>query len=239
MDTEQDEIENHIRKGDFEKIKIMVENNTIIKYTDYDPKILLGIDLAAYHAILYNKLEIAKYLVERGANVNKALQISGEMCNLRMIKYLTEEKKADINYDSVDSVLYCGARYGYLSIVQYLIENYDIKSYQTALYKSAKNGHLEIIKLLVEKNVHIHAENDFALRVSVENDHLDVVKYLLTLYSNDTIVYILNYNTYDDLYNSKLFLHFLTRNNPTEYPSLIMGFRNIGIDIFDLIEKEY
>ena len=41
-----------------------------------------------------------------------------------------------------------------------------------ALRWSAQNGHLEVVKYLAEKGADIHAYNEFALRRSAENGHL-------------------------------------------------------------------
>ena len=77
-----------------------------------------------------------KYLIEKGANKNDALNLS--------------------------------ARYGYLEIVKYLVDNgADIHSVNDfALRSSADNGHPEVVKYLIEKGADIHADNDYALRWS-------------------------------------------------------------------------
>jgi ankyrin repeat protein len=64
---------------------------------------------------------------------------------------------------------------------KYLIDNgADIHAADDyALRCSAENGHLDIVKFLVENDANIHADDDYALRCSAENGHLDVVKYLV------------------------------------------------------------
>ena len=48
-----------------------------------------------------------------------------------------------------------------------------------ALRWSSENGHLEVVKYLVENGADIQAEDNIALRLSAENGHLEVVKYLV------------------------------------------------------------
>ena len=53
-----------------------------------------------------------------------------------------------------------------------------------ALRYSAENGHIDVVKYLVELGTNIHAVNDLALIWSAQNGQLDVVKYLVGLGAN-------------------------------------------------------
>ena len=48
-----------------------------------------------------------------------------------------------------------------------------------SLRLSAENGHIDMVKYLVENGADIHAQNDESLRLSAKNGHLGVVKYLV------------------------------------------------------------
>jgi ankyrin repeat protein len=47
-----------------------------------------------------------------------------------------------------------------------------------ALRYSAENGHLDIVKYLIEHGADKHADDDHAFRYSEKNGHEDVAKYL-------------------------------------------------------------
>jgi ankyrin repeat protein len=70
---------------------------------------------------------------------------------------------------------------GGLYQVKLLVEQgSDIHAYDDYVLRwSARNGHLEIVKHLVENGASIHAQDDFALIWSAANGHLEVVKYLV------------------------------------------------------------
>ena len=58
-------------------------------------------------------------------------------------------------------------------------QNWLDASNDFALPISAENAHLDIINFLVETGANIGTYNDFALRFNEENAHLDVVKILV------------------------------------------------------------
>ncbi len=66
-------------------------------------------------------------------------------------------------------------------IKEYLLEKgADIHACDDyALRWSAREGHIEVVKYLVEHGVNIHVYNDDALRFSAHFGHIEVVKYLV------------------------------------------------------------
>ncbi len=127
------------KKGNYEvlkelgKIKTLQNSNKYISYiaeNNYDKYIKENIksfnqnnknDLLEY-AAGYGNLELVKYLIENGANVNadenEALRRAAEKGNLEILKYLVENG-ANIS----DLALIRAAIYGQLEIVKYLVEN--------------------------------------------------------------------------------------------------------------------
>ena len=128
-----------------------------------------------------------KYLIEKGANKNDALNISAKNGYLEVVKYLVKEG-ADVRANhacaskwNIENALNLSAGNGHLDVVKYLVEEgADIHSDNNcALQWSAENGHLAIVIFLAGIGTNIHAYNDAAFRWSAENGHLEVVKYLV------------------------------------------------------------
>jgi ankyrin repeat protein len=80
-----------------------------------------GSDFALRNATAWGKLEVVKYLVKQGADINAA--------------------------DDSYSVLYLASRHGYLEIVKYLVECGAIIT-DNSLTAATLNGHLEIVEFL-------------------------------------------------------------------------------------------
>ena len=79
---------------------------------------------------------------------------------LEIVKYLVEEKRANINKKEEKNgcnALHCASMYGHLGIVKYLVEekganiNEKEQDGKTALHYASESGYLEIVKYLVEK----------------------------------------------------------------------------------------
>ena len=103
-------------------------------------------------------LDVAKYLVEQGAEIqdenNAALREASQAGRLNIVKYLVENG-ADIHVGL----------------------NYSLRW-------ASENGHFEVVKYLVESGADIHAEQDYALRWAVNGGHLKIVKYLVEMGAN-------------------------------------------------------
>ena len=56
---------------------------------------------------------------------------------------------------------------------------YSWKDYEMALQLAAELGKLDVVKVFVGKKTNIHAEDERALRWAAENNHPDVVNYLV------------------------------------------------------------
>ena len=157
--------------GYIDIVKFLVENGADVSVAK---------DLALRRAAKRGHYEIVKYLVKNGANVS-----------------------ADN-----DCALIWAAKRGHLKIVEYLVgKGANIHSGHDAAFRlSAENGHLPVVKYLfkcckplVDKKtgteirhslsegccqsrcsgVNVHSFNDYALRWSVLNGYLSVVKYLV------------------------------------------------------------
>lgn len=83
--------------------------------------------------------------------LNQALAFTARHGNLEMLKYLVENKGADLHAED-----------------------------ERALRVASQNGHLDIVKYLVERGADVHAMFEGALRFAAERGHQDVVNYLLS-----------------------------------------------------------
>ena len=126
---------------------------------------------ALYWAITNGKIEAAQFIIEMGANVNTATNELGK------------------RFEG-DTPLISASGYGYLSIVNEMIEHgakIDVrrKDGAHAAFMAAQKGHLEILQLLVNEDpsvAHLKGfEGKTCLYAAALGGHLNIVKYLASL----------------------------------------------------------
>lgn len=112
-------------------------------------------DWALRNAARYGRLDLVKYLVERGAEINVHF---GEP-------------------------LFLAAGNGYLDVVKYLIENKaDIHSdSECALETAISNNNLDVVKYLVSQGADIHVDNNDILKRAKYSATNRMIKYLESL----------------------------------------------------------
>ena len=194
-------------KGDLAKIKQLVEQQGVdvnaMKTTklDFSEGTITLRQTALYTASNFGHLDVVKYLISKGADVNMesnggtALNIASYKGYLEIVKYLVE-KGADVNMESNGGTALIGA--SNLEVVKYLIsKGADVNAKNnygwTALMWASREGHLEVVKVLVEsskgglfsffKKGNINdKDNDgwTALIWASRKGHLEVVKYLVS-----------------------------------------------------------
>jgi len=148
-------------------------------------------------AAMNGHLEVVKYLVENGADVNAKdnngftpLSLAAWKGSLNVVKYLFENG-ADVKEKCIRSStpLHWTAFKGSLEMVKFLVKNkayVNAKDFwsSTPLHYAAKakNGHLNVVKFLVENGADVNAKdnNDFTpLHWALVKGHLEMVKYLV------------------------------------------------------------
>jgi ankyrin repeat protein len=127
-------------------------------------------------------LEVVKYLLANGANVNAnsddALRSASNRGHLEVVRYLVEHG-ANVNALDDDPLAEASDN-GHLEVVKYLVENgANVNALNDmALFFASEEGHLEVVKYLVENGANVNADNNEALRVAEKNGHIDIINYL-------------------------------------------------------------
>ena len=141
-------------------------------------------------------IEVLKYLVSQGANVNvkdnygrTPLQVAVNKNNLEMVEYLISHG-ADVNVkDSFSkSPLHDAASIGNIETVQILIShgaqiNAKDKINKTPLHHSVEKGHKKITQYLISKNGVVNTKDDrgkYPLHYAASFGDLEQVKYLIS-----------------------------------------------------------
>lgn len=143
-------------------------------------------------AIIFNHIEIVKYLICNGADVNlDDFRAFNEACmysNLEIVKYIFEECVTD-KYTCIhvynDATLIACVRLGRLRIVKYLVEKgADINANDYMPFKLAcKYGYIEIAKYLLSQcgddvDVYIHLIDRYMTEMSRYCGHHELADYL-------------------------------------------------------------
>ena len=149
-------------------------------------------------AIQDNCLEIIKYFIKLGVDINKCdcegwsyLMIALHYnSHLKFIKIFVENG-ADVNYKNYDdnSILIIAAEYGSKDCIKYLIDNgADVNYYNeycdnSPLIKATEREHFDIVKLLLENGADINYDDSkevckMIYAASNQND-LDFIIYLV------------------------------------------------------------
>jgi ankyrin repeat protein len=168
-------------------------------------------DEALKYAVIYGHLEIVKYLIEKGADVDSndgyALCQYAKNGDFDMIKYLIEHN-ANVNINN-GYALWISAQNDRLDIIVYLVDNgANVHANEDeALYNSTLYGTLITVKYLVSKG----ANHDSALINAVMHKRLDIVRFLVEecgydvhIY-DDYALYIANRNASDNPNDRKWF----------------------------------
>lgn len=194
-----------IGSGNLEIVKLLVEHGA--KTRDFDiPQssvaLGMGVKTPLMVAAESGKLDIARYLIEQGSDVNARDSyytpliyaiLSG---NKDVVKYLVETAKADVNAlskENLSPITYAARSDKFndadcKEVIESLVVNgadVNIKdgvSFYTPLIYAAERGNMEVVKYLVENGA-IVKQSDLidltALMVASQNGHLNVVRYLL------------------------------------------------------------
>lgn len=187
-------------------------------------------DQALVISIINNRVEIIKFILNYDNKINyrdnKFIEASIIAGNLEIFKLLVENG-APILDRSFD------AYRGHLHIIEYCIKKEDKcqRTYDEILKVSAACGFPDIVEFILKNGANVHFNEDIALREAIEEQHNDIVKILLPLYKKEELQKLIDYHNIKNR-----ILNFLLKN--PNHSILVEIYREYGIDIFDLIEKE-
>uniref|UniRef100_A0A6P7GM07 Uncharacterized protein LOC114338408 n=1 Tax=Diabrotica virgifera virgifera TaxID=50390 RepID=A0A6P7GM07_DIAVI len=180
-----------VKSGGLKVLQYLVEDCKLdVNVSDVDG------NLPAHRAAELGYVETLKYLKDKGANlsisnnqnqtlVHKAVESGG----LKVLRYLVEDCKLDVNVSDVDGNLpaHKAAELGYVETLKYLKgkgANLSISNNQkqTLVYKATQSGDLEVLKYLVEDckmDVNVSDVNgNLPVHMAVEFSDVEILKYL-------------------------------------------------------------
>ncbi len=181
-----------IISGDLEAVKKAYKNHPEVLKNDTHSA-LLNFTLTSAPAQHHDaEIEIAKFLIDSGANTNCGEGFRSPLFNAVFHGYeeigeLIIKKGADIYVKDGDIDLLSAASLGGCpKIVKYLINKGFKVNYRssggTALHSAASSGHLEIVKILIDNGAKVDSVNDTngtALHRAAYHGHLEVVRILI------------------------------------------------------------
>lgn len=181
--------------GDLSKVVTLLKHNAYIDARDHNGQTSL------HYAIQSGNTEVAKYLIDNGANLNirdnyyhktstqyvyykTPLHYAIESGNIEIAKYLIDRGANPNVQDAYSKATLFSAIYsGNTEIVKYLLDhNADPNSKSFPLLAAIKLGHTEIVKSLVEHGADLSIKNMSAqtlLHYAIELKHTEIAKYLI------------------------------------------------------------
>ena len=149
------------------------------------------------YAAKYGSLDQVKSLFEKGAEVDfqgekdlTALLLASIRGDMDIVRYLVEEKKANLGLIQIDqfTALMAASYSGKEEVVKYLLEQgADPKTHTSggwfALTLASQEGHQETVRAILEKDKSMidakNASGHTALMIAAIHGHLDTVKFLV------------------------------------------------------------
>jgi len=144
---------------------------------------------------LASHINVVKYLVDKGANVNQfgdtgvtPLCVNSDKGHLPVVKYLIENG-ADVNQAGYagGTPLFLSSQEGHLPVVKYLVDkganvNQPCHRGVTPLAISSESGNLPVVQYLVESGADLNQTDDEGVNplvIAIDHNELEVAKFLI------------------------------------------------------------
>jgi 26S proteasome non-ATPase regulatory subunit 10 len=172
-------------KGEVSVVQNYLKNSTKdINAVDQDQRTLL------HWACSGRYVDLAEFLIQQKIDVDKqdesgwtALIIAASVGSLPLVQLLIRVASINLVTNQHRNALHYACSKAYFDIVQVLVENgievgkQDISG-QTPLFRACVAGHSKTVEYLISKGVNIHhldGNNDTALHIAIENEHVKLV----------------------------------------------------------------
>ncbi|HBY06052.1 MAG: hypothetical protein UV38_C0002G0193 [candidate division TM6 bacterium GW2011_GWE2_42_60] len=183
------------RLADFQQIKKLVENGALVNNKDTDGRSPLMVVVRTGNILIPERIKIAKYLIENGADVNAisndnstALHAAANAGTLDIIKLLVE-KGANVNTEDIYGFkpTYYARGQHKLDIVKYLIEAAKVQkpapvptSEIDQLSRAVRNNDLELVQKLVaeKKGLVLNRDSQGMLPIEWAGNKPEIAKFL-------------------------------------------------------------
>lgn len=205
-----------------------------------------------YIAVQYNRIQVVKFLLEKGALVDKPSNIDGST-PLYFATGVKNFKLVDILIGAGASPLYNGpvgsfpllyaAMLGYYNIVKRMLQfpnidvNFSVVGSITALQAACSSGHAHVVALLLMKGSSLHIstypDGDTPLHTAILSSHYEVITTIIEHMSTT-----LSYSDMRDFVRKKnevhgcAALHYAVQRAPNSKSSdLILQLLEVGADV--------
>jgi ankyrin repeat protein len=173
-----------VRYGSLDIVKFLVERNLVNVNENY------VYSTPIYEAIVYNRVEVGEYLLEKGAVIDT-------VCMLDVIKKSSLEfVRMCVNFYNpslglLNDMLYIACDVGSLETVDFLVSRgADVRSMSDeALRTVSRNGYVDVVEYLIRAGANVHADDDAAVRMASLNKHFEVVRVLCEAGANRTMIH--------------------------------------------------